>query len=393
MRRGQSQRAGEPDSEAKRKEAKKQHFRRVVWTLLLVLGTGCSIAALVSPEWVISERARIGILRRCDPDCRSTGMGDLHHPAWRAALFFFALGTALVTLAAVAALTFTCLHRDRALHVSKHSAKIANLAVFLAALIWPVGLHNREDVPCGSNLTEEAAYHMCNPWTSGSAIWLQVVAMVAMALANCVAAFVYTKVQQRKKQDSKKKSKASSKSGWYESRAPILAHEEENLVAEEEALNREEAFLARQQSRKENAPSTSFGDGYAAETRFAGQNESQPNGGYVLPPPTPANAAAGEEEEEGYLDLNFEDEPDVLEDGGDSYLLTNPDFDNDGYLKAPEDTGYMFAQPAGGESGLAGGEDEPEDAGYLLTHPPEDDANTQPALQESEFDDGYLEYK
>jgi hypothetical protein len=84
-------------------------------------------------------------------------------------------------------------------------------------------------------------YHMCNPWKAGVAIWIQasvsalafhhplcrtlthpptctlehmqVIVMVALALANCIAAFVYSKVQQRKKEERKKKKKSQEKSG------------------------------------------------------------------------------------------------------------------------------------------------------------------------------------
>ena len=49
-------------------------------------------------------------------------------------------------------------------------------------------------MPCQFESTKEQAYHMCTPWKPGIAIYIMVIAQIAIVLANCFAGCIKPEV-------------------------------------------------------------------------------------------------------------------------------------------------------------------------------------------------------
>jgi hypothetical protein len=196
---------------------RQNQIRKAVWFVSVIIFVALCFAGLTSSKWLSGDGREVGLSKQCiNGDCASIGISSLHW-AWQFTLVACGMSVGLMMITAILIIVLLKYNRDRILSSAKCCCAIANVLLFVAMLIFPVGLEDDTYLPCDDGL-ESKSYHLCNPWNLDMGLYLMIVAMIFMCFAMCLSTLVTSKVSQRDVERMKRKRRETQ--GWYDPSRP-----------------------------------------------------------------------------------------------------------------------------------------------------------------------------
>ena len=204
----------------KRKQCRKETFC-IIWLVLLIGAFVCLLFSfLLSDAWIVeggySPPSEQLTSADFDDDAAKKEVGLFanysKHGAWMGAaiLLFIALGCLALSL--VTALIFYLVRmkkaaklRHKCLKAAKISSFIAGICMVIALIIFPIGFESAKLLPCAFETTKEQAFHLCNPWETGVAIYIVIISQVCLTLAICFSSCVLSSIDEERKEKEKRK--------------------------------------------------------------------------------------------------------------------------------------------------------------------------------------------
>eukprot|EP00049_Salpingoeca_infusionum_P015852 m.311818 g.311818 ORF g.311818 m.311818 type:complete len:577 (+) comp15961_c6_seq1:140-1870(+) len=178
----------EAQSGEKRKRPQKSKSQQVceeimlgIWLLLLI------VACIL--HWVAFMHVD-GWLKHATTKSRVSLHANYRtHKAWFAAYVLLWMSQIAITITAVFALLYYVNRhrkysdfRTKCFKGTMYSAIFTMLCMFIALVVWPIGLKNPTAAPCSVRGVDERAYHTCAPWKGGPSVIIMIISQILLTL-------------------------------------------------------------------------------------------------------------------------------------------------------------------------------------------------------------------
>eukprot|EP00043_Microstomoeca_roanoka_P016879 m.174499 g.174499 ORF g.174499 m.174499 type:complete len:563 (+) comp16539_c3_seq3:119-1807(+) len=213
----------------KKKDGWRKEIYTIIWVTLLVIATICHWwAYYFSDKWLVSQKPT----DVTDPPEVRVGLLDYYryHDAWLAVVILLGISLGCLTIATICAILFAFVRLKKAarmrhvcLKITKVFCFISALCMFVGMVIFPIGFESKKIAPCRYDITKEQMYHMCNPWETGLAVYVMIVAQICLTLAICFAGCIISQIDHDRKEQEKKR-RQGKEDEWFDKygTAPLM---------------------------------------------------------------------------------------------------------------------------------------------------------------------------